>query len=55
MAYCQGTPWRGEIEARDPSSGLERATRASEEALARRFGPAEIEGRIEALVVTVSA
>jgi SAM-dependent methyltransferase len=55
FAYCHGTPWRGEVEARDPASGLERATRAAEDALVKRFGAAEIEGRIEALVVTVSA
>ena len=54
VAYCQGTPWRGEIEARDPDS-LERATQAAEAELARRFGDGPIEGRIEALVVTVNA
>jgi len=54
VAYCQGTPLRGEIEARD-SASLERATRAAQAELARRFGEGEIEGRIEALVVTVTA
>ncbi|HUR88107.1 MAG TPA: class I SAM-dependent methyltransferase [Ramlibacter sp.] len=54
VAYCQGTPWRGEIEARDATS-LERATDAAEEELARTFGAGPIEGRIEALVVTVTA
>ena len=54
LAYCGGTPLRGEIEARDPH-GLERATQAAEAELARRFGAGAIEGRIEALVVTVSA
>jgi len=53
-AYCEGTPWRGEIEARDPD-GLKRAVNAAELELARRFGTGEIEGRIEALVVTVTA
>jgi ubiquinone/menaquinone biosynthesis C-methylase UbiE len=53
LAYCQGTPWRGEIETRDPA-GLERATGAAEAELARRFGQGPIEGRIEALVVTVA-
>lgn len=52
LAYCQGTPLRGEIEARDPQ-GLARATAAAEAELARRFGDGPIEGRIEALVVTV--
>jgi SAM-dependent methyltransferase len=54
LAYCQGTPLRGEIEAREPG-GLERATRAAEAELARRFGDGPVEGRIEAIVVTVSA
>ena len=54
MAYCQGTPLRGEIEAREPG-GLDRATRACEAELARRFGNGPVEGRIEALVVTVTA
>jgi ubiquinone/menaquinone biosynthesis C-methylase UbiE len=52
LAYCHGTPLRGEIEARDPN-GLARATAAAEAELARRFGDGPIEGRIEALVVTV--
>ncbi|MEZ0306884.1 MAG: class I SAM-dependent methyltransferase [Ramlibacter sp.] len=54
LAYCQGTPLRGEIEARDPG-GLERATQVAEAELARRFGTGPIEGRIEALVATVRA
>jgi ubiquinone/menaquinone biosynthesis C-methylase UbiE len=52
LAYCHGTPLRGEIETRDPA-GLARATQAAEAELARRFGKGPIEGRIEALVVTV--
>jgi ubiquinone/menaquinone biosynthesis C-methylase UbiE len=51
IAYCQGTPLRNEIEARDASS-LEGATRAATEALARRFGAGPIEGRIRAHVIT---
>ena len=54
LAYCQGTPLRGEIEARDPN-GLECATSAAEAELARRFGDGPIEGRIEALVATLRA
>ena len=54
LAYCEGTPLRGEIEARD-ANGLARATRAAEAELAKRFGEDEIEGRIEALVVTALA
>jgi ubiquinone/menaquinone biosynthesis C-methylase UbiE len=52
LAYCQGTPLRGEIESRDPT-GLARATSAAEAELVRRFGDGPVEGRIEALVVTV--
>lgn len=50
IAYCQGTPWRNEIEARDPQ-GLERATQAAAEAVARRFGSGPVRGRISAHVV----
>ncbi|HVI28890.1 class I SAM-dependent methyltransferase [Hansschlegelia sp.] len=49
IAYCQGTPLRNEILARDPS-GLERATQHAAEALERRFGEGPIEGRIQAIV-----
>jgi SAM-dependent methyltransferase len=51
VAYCQGTPLRGEIEARDPDA-LPRATRAGRDEVARRFGDGPIEGQIRALVVS---
>jgi ubiquinone/menaquinone biosynthesis C-methylase UbiE len=51
IAYCQGTPLRNEIEARD-ASRLEDATTQAAEALARRFGGGAIEGRIRAFVIT---
>jgi ubiquinone/menaquinone biosynthesis C-methylase UbiE len=51
VAYCQGTPLRAEIEARDPS-GLEAATDHAASALAQKFGHVPIEGRIQAIVVT---
>jgi SAM-dependent methyltransferase len=50
VAYCQGTPLRGEIEARDPD-GLEEATQAAERALVQRYGAGAIEGDIRALVI----
>jgi ubiquinone/menaquinone biosynthesis C-methylase UbiE len=53
IAYCQGTPLRNEIEARDPS-GLEAATQACAEALALRFGSGPVEGRIRAHVITAA-
>jgi len=52
MAYCQGTPLRNEIEARDPSL-LGHATDIAAEAVARRFGQGRIDGKIQAHVVTV--
>jgi len=51
-AYCQGTPWRNEIEARDASRLLE-ATQAAERAIARRFGSGPVDGKIQAHVVMV--
>jgi ubiquinone/menaquinone biosynthesis C-methylase UbiE len=53
IAYCQGTPLRTEIEARDPSR-LEDATKQATEALAHRFGSGAIEGRIRAFVITAT-
>lgn len=50
VAYCQGTPLRSEIEARD-ASRLEEATDRAAAALARRFGAGAVDGRIRALVV----
>jgi ubiquinone/menaquinone biosynthesis C-methylase UbiE len=51
IAFCQGTPLRNDIEARD-AARLEEATQAAAEALARRFGRGPIEGRISAHVIT---
>jgi SAM-dependent methyltransferase len=51
IAYCQGTPLRNEIDARDPSR-VEEATQKAAEALAQRFGSGPIEGRIRAQVIT---
>jgi SAM-dependent methyltransferase len=51
IAYCQGTPLRNEIEARD-ASRLDEATKQAAEALAHRFGSGAIEGRIRAVVIT---
>lgn len=51
MAYCQGTPLRGEILARDPN-GLGPTTDAVAAALQARFGPGPIAGKIRAFVLT---
>jgi SAM-dependent methyltransferase len=52
IAYCQGTPLRNEIEARDKSR-LAEATDVAEDALARQFGPGPVDGKIQAHIVTV--
>ena len=51
IAYCQGTPLRNEIEARD-ASRLGEATDKVAEELARRFGDGPIEGKIRAHIFT---
>jgi SAM-dependent methyltransferase len=52
IAYCQGTPLRNEIEARD-AAGLVAATDLATDAIARRFGKATVDGKIQAHIVTV--
>ncbi len=51
VAYCQGTPLRNEIEARDPSR-LGPATAAAADALARRFGTGPVRGPVRSHAVT---
>ena len=53
VAYCQGTPLRNEIEARD-ASRLTEATTLAAEAIARRFGREAVDGKIQAHVVTTA-
>jgi ubiquinone/menaquinone biosynthesis C-methylase UbiE len=50
IAYCHGTPLRGEMEARDPSR-LAEATDTAEHALRKRFGPGPVDGKIQALII----
>lgn len=52
LAYCQGTPLRGEIEARD-NARLGEATDAAAAAIASRFGDGPVDGKIQAHVVVV--
>jgi SAM-dependent methyltransferase len=54
VAYCQGTPLRNEIEARD-ASRLGEATDIAAEAVARRFGPGPVDGKIQAHIVTIES
>jgi SAM-dependent methyltransferase len=52
LAYCQGTPLRNEIEARNASL-LNEATDRAAEAIARRFGPGAVDGKIQAHIVAI--
>jgi len=52
VAFCQGTPLREEIAARDPA-GLEAATGAAERAIAARFGGGAVDAKMQAFVVEV--
>ena len=52
IAYCQGTPLRSEIEARD-ASRLGEATDIAAEAIAQRFGRGAVDGKIQAHIVTI--
>ena len=52
VAYCQGTPLRGEIEARG-GVPLAEATEAAARALRARFGAGEVDGKIQAHVVSI--
>jgi hypothetical protein len=51
FAYCQGTPLRNEIEARDASK-LQAATDLVAEAIRTRHGSGPVEAKIQALVIT---
>ena len=52
VAYCQGTPLRNEIEARD-AARLGEATDAAAQAVAGRFGRGAVDGKIQAHVITI--
>ena len=54
VAYCQGTPLRGEIQARTGAS-LVQATAVAAAALAARFGKGPVDGKIQAHVVSIVA
>jgi ubiquinone/menaquinone biosynthesis C-methylase UbiE len=53
VAYVQGTPLRGEVEARD-ATRLEEATTRAAEAIARRFGAGPVDGLIRAYVISAT-
>jgi SAM-dependent methyltransferase len=52
IAYCQGTPLKSEIEARD-ASRLHEATDAATAEIARRFGGGAVDGKMQAHVVVI--
>lgn len=52
VAYCEGTPLRNEIEARD-ASRLGEATDIAAEAIAQRFGRGAVDGKIQAHIITI--
>ena len=53
MAYCQGTPLRNEIEARD-ASVLGKATDIATVAVGQRFGVGQVTGKIQAIVIAAT-
>lgn len=50
IGFCQGTPLRSEIEARD-ASRLQETTDAATEAITARFGAGRVEGKIQAHII----
>jgi SAM-dependent methyltransferase len=54
IAYCQANPLRHEIEANGPNRLVD-ATQRCATAIEKRFGSGPIVGRLQALVVTVTA
>ena len=51
IGYCQGTPLRNEIEARD-ASRLAEATAAAARKISERFGDGPVDGKMQAHVIT---
>ena len=51
LGFCQGTPMRNEIEARDPTR-LEEATDVAAAAIASRFGMGPVAGQMRAHVIS---
>jgi SAM-dependent methyltransferase len=53
IGFCQGSPLRNEIEAREPGR-LEEATEAAATAVKAKFGAGPIDGRIQAHVISAN-
>ena len=54
VAYCQGTPLRNEIEARDAGK-LDAATQYAASRIANRYGSGEVVAKIQAHIVVATA
>jgi SAM-dependent methyltransferase len=54
IAYCHGTPLRNEIESR-LAGGIDQAAERASQAIARRFGKGEVDGKMQAHVVAVES
>ena len=54
VAYCQGTPLRNEIEARDPES-LKTVTDRAAAAIAKEYGEGPVSGKIQGHVIIARA
>ena len=54
IGFCQGTPLRNEIEARD-AARLAEATEAAAAAVMARFGAGPIDGKMQAHIVTAAS
>jgi ubiquinone/menaquinone biosynthesis C-methylase UbiE len=52
IAFCEGTPLRSEIEARD-ASRLGEATDVAAKAISGRFGQRDVNGKMQAHIVTI--
>jgi ubiquinone/menaquinone biosynthesis C-methylase UbiE len=53
IGFCQGSPLRSEIEARDPNE-LAKATEAAASKISARFGSGPVDGMIQAHVIMAS-
>ena len=53
IGFCQGSPLRNEIEARDPDR-LDEATEAAAAAVKAKFGTGPIDGKIQAFVISAN-
>jgi SAM-dependent methyltransferase len=54
IGFCRGTPLRHEIEARD-ASRIDEVTDVVTQAVAQRFGDGQIDGKIQAHIITATA